>query len=324
MRFLLHGLPILWYPVCGRVCVSVKKKLRSEFNSRQYMLARDFEVYYYSDLRFSSVGRHSHSYTEVYLFCEGEVDMEIGDRRFSLRPGDVLVLPPGTAHRAVVRSGERPYRRFVFWLSEDFCRALRAESPDFLYLFDRVQKKKEYVHPMDALEFNSLRSQLFTLLEELHTNRFGRDAQIGLYVRMLLLTLSRTVWQRENPRARKETRSSYLKLPAHHGLCCRASGRRPQSGHPEPRAVSEQISYRPSVPGEHRPLSAPVHYEKASLGLRGCHAERKAHQRDLFSVRLSELFELLSCLPKGIRLLARHLAGRAPFRRRCADRRASF
>ena len=26
---------------------------------------------------------------------------------------------------------------------------------------------------------------------------------------MLLLTLSRTVWQRENPRARKETRSSY-------------------------------------------------------------------------------------------------------------------
>ena len=165
----------------------MKKKLRSEFNSRQYMLARDFEVYYYSDLRFSSVGRHSHSYTEVYLFCEGEVDMEIGDRRFS----------------------ERPYRRFVFWLSEDFCRALRAESPDFLYLFDRVQKKKEYVHPMDALEFNSLRSQLFTLLEELHTNRFGRDAQIGLYVRMLLLTLSRTVWQRENPRARKETRSSY-------------------------------------------------------------------------------------------------------------------
>ena len=191
------------------MCVSVKKKLRSEFNSRQYMLARDFEVYYYSDLRFSSVGRHSHDYTEVYLFCEGEVDMEIGDRRFSLRPGDVLVLPPGTAHRAVVRSGERPYRRFVFWLSEDFCRALRAESPDFLYLFDRVQKKKEYVHPMDALEFNSLRSQLFTLLEELHTNRFGRDAQIGLYVRMLLLTLSRTVWQRENPRARKETRSSY-------------------------------------------------------------------------------------------------------------------
>ena len=143
------------------------------------MLARDFEVYYYSDLRFSSVGRHSHSYTEVYLFCEGEVDMEIGGKPIALRPGDVLVLPPDTVHQAAVR-GEKPYCRFVFWLSESFCAALRAESPDYLYLFDRVRKQKRYVHPMDPLTFNSLRSQLFTLLEELHTDRFGRDAQIGL------------------------------------------------------------------------------------------------------------------------------------------------
>ncbi len=187
----------------------MKKKLRSEFNSRQYMLARDFELYYYSDLHFSSVGRHSHPYTEVYLFCEGEVDMEIGGRRHALRCGDVLVLPPGTEHRAVVRSGETPYRRFVFWLSEDFCAALRAESPDYLVLFDRARERREYLHPMDQLEFNSLRGKLFAILEELHTDRFGRDTQIALGVRDLLLGLSRTVWQRTNPRARKETISSF-------------------------------------------------------------------------------------------------------------------
>ena len=187
----------------------MKKKLRSEFNSRQYMLSEDFEVYYYSDLHFSSVGRHSHSYTEVYLFCEGEVDMEIAGERRLLRPGDVLVLPPDTVHQAIVRGGEKPYRRFVFWLSEDFCRALRAESPDYLYLFDRVREKKDYAFPMDPLEFNALRSQLLTLLEELHTDRFGRDAQIGLHVRGLLLNLSRTVWQRDRRQKKKGKRSSY-------------------------------------------------------------------------------------------------------------------
>ncbi len=187
----------------------MKKKLRSDFNSRQYMLARNFEVYYYSDLHFSSVGKHSHAYTEVYLFCEGEVAMEIRGRRRPLRPGDVLVLPPGTEHRAVVGGGETPYRRFVFWLSEDFCEALRAEAPAYLYLFDRVRESREYVYPMDPLEFNSLCSQLFTLLEELHTDRFGRDAQIALHVRSLLLSLSRTVWQRSERRAKRETRSSY-------------------------------------------------------------------------------------------------------------------
>ena len=197
----------------------MKRELRSEFNSRQYMLAEDFEVYYYSDLHFSSVGRHSHPYTEVYLFCEGEVDMEIAGRRVSLQPGDVLVLPPGTEHRAVVRSGERPYRRFVFWLSEAFCEALRAESPDYLYLFDRVRSRRDCVFPTDHLEFNSLRGKLFALLEELHTDRFGREARIGLSVRDLLLTLSRMVWQRKNTRSKKETVSSFQAVTdyiAHH------------------------------------------------------------------------------------------------------------
>lgn len=192
--------------------MEMKKKLRSEFNSRQYMLSKDFEVYYYSDLHFSSVGRHSHAYTEVYLFCEGEVDMEIAGHSHPLQPGDVLVLPPGTAHRAIVRNNEKPYRRFVFWLSEDFCRTLRKESPDYLYLFDRVRDKKAYVYPMDPLEFNSLRSQLFTLLEELHTDRFGRDAQIALHVRGMLLLLGRTVWQRDSQKGKKGTRSGYQRI----------------------------------------------------------------------------------------------------------------
>ena len=187
----------------------MKKKLRSEFNSRQYMLARDFEIYYYSDLHFSTVGKHSHPYTEVYLFCEGDVAMEIEGRRHPLRPGDVLILPPGTEHRAVVRSGDTVYRRFVFWLSEGFCGTLREESPDYLYLVDRAREKREYVHPMDPLAFNSLRSKLFQILEELNTDRFGRDAQIGLSIRDLLLTMGRMVWQRENTRSKKESVSSF-------------------------------------------------------------------------------------------------------------------
>ena len=109
--------------------VAITRKLRSDFNSRQYMLSQDFELYYYSDLHFSSVGLHSHPYTEVYLFCEGNVDMEIEGERHELQEGDLLVLPPGTKHRAVVRSGETTYRRFVFWLSEDFCKIARLSVP---------------------------------------------------------------------------------------------------------------------------------------------------------------------------------------------------
>ena len=245
---------------------TMKKKLRSDFNSRQYMLSRDFELFYYSDEHFSSVGRHSHPYTEVYLFCEGAVDMEIEGRRHALRPGDVLVLPPETVHRAVVRSGETPYRRFVFWLSEDFCAALRTEAGEYLYLFDRARERREYVYPMDRMEFNSLRGKLFAITEELHTDRFGRDAQIALGVRELLR-------------------------------------RRSQPGRAEPGAVFEQILYRAPRPGEHRAVAASVYHEKAPRRLHGRHARRREHRRELRAAGLCELRLVLPGVFEGIRPL---------------------
>ena len=187
----------------------MRKKLRSDFNSRQYMLSEDFELFYYSDRHFQSIGTHSHSYYEVYLFVEGKVDMEIGGKMSSLRPGDVILVPPGTPHRASVGSGETPYRRFVFWISLPFCEQLRRESADYLYLFDRVQTKKSYVYPLSALDFNALRGKFAALLEELNTDRFGRDTQIGLLVRALMLYLCRCIPDRSRSRAKKEQFSSY-------------------------------------------------------------------------------------------------------------------
>ena len=187
----------------------MRKKLRSDFNSRQYMLSEDFELFYYSDRHFQSIGTHSHSYYEVYLFVEGKVDMEIGGKMSSLRPGDVILVPPGTPHRASVGSGETPYRRFVFWISLPFCEQLRRESADYLYLFDRVQAKKSYVYPLSALDFNALRGKFASLLEELNTDRFGRDTQIGLLVRALMLSLCRCIPDRSRSRAKKEQFSSY-------------------------------------------------------------------------------------------------------------------
>ncbi|MBR2123151.1 MAG: helix-turn-helix domain-containing protein [Lachnospiraceae bacterium] len=187
----------------------MKKKLRSEFNPRQYMLAEDFELYYYSDLHFKSVGRHTHPYTEIYLFIEGNVDMEIEGKRFPLKPGSVLVVHPHTPHRAVIRDDAVPYRRFVFWVSERFLDALRMESEDYLYLPDLAGTKKKYIYPLPPLEFNTLQSKVFSLLETIHTGNFGRETQIGLSVRDLLLALGRMIYRQENPVRKKETVSSY-------------------------------------------------------------------------------------------------------------------
>ena len=51
------------------------KRQTSKFITRQYMLSEDYEVFYYSDTHFRSVGSHSHGYYELDFFGEGAVTM---------------------------------------------------------------------------------------------------------------------------------------------------------------------------------------------------------------------------------------------------------
>ena len=46
----------------------MKKNLQSAFSTRQYMLSKDFEIYYYNDTRLKPVKSHSHDYYEFYFF----------------------------------------------------------------------------------------------------------------------------------------------------------------------------------------------------------------------------------------------------------------
>ena len=185
---------------------------RSTFNTRQYMLSRDFEIYYYSDLHFTSVGKHSHDYYEFYFFVEGSVDMEIAGVRHPLSPGDLIVVPPGTSHRAVIKDDSAPYRRFVLWLSVDYLEMLVASAPEYGYITGTVVPSGEYVFSFGTVERNYIHSRLSGLLDEVHSDSFGRSAGIQVAIFRLMLYLNRTVYQRKNPKSLTENISHYEAL----------------------------------------------------------------------------------------------------------------
>jgi len=191
----------------------MKKRLRSKFDSRQYMVKEDFEVFYYSDLHFKSVGLHSHSYYEFYFFEEGSVGMEINETFHSLSPGDVLIIPPGSKHRAVIKDGEVPYRRYVFWISRSYFQSLKKQSEDLVYILKRAAELGFDMIHFGDVAFNSLRTKLSVLLEEINSNRFGKESRIKLCISDLMLYLGRTVYEMRHTK-HKEGRSSYETLIA--------------------------------------------------------------------------------------------------------------
>ena len=99
----------------------MKKNLQTAFITRQHMLSRDFELYYYNDHNLSKVDLHSHNYYEFYFFMEGDVSIQIGTEVYPIHFGDIMLVPPHIPHRPIIHSTASPYRRVVFWISQVYC-----------------------------------------------------------------------------------------------------------------------------------------------------------------------------------------------------------
>ncbi len=191
----------------------MKNKLRSSFNSRQYMVSSDFEVFYYSDRNFKTISPHAHDYYECYLFIEGAITMEIFKKggeieRHKMSPGDLMLVPPGVQHHAVIDDPDENYRRFVFWISRECCNSLTQESVDYMYLIQKAEAFHKYIYHLPPAQFHLVESRFLRLLEEISSERYGSDAARHLCLCDLILTINRVIYDEEH----KQTESDELSL----------------------------------------------------------------------------------------------------------------
>ena len=184
--------------------------LETAFSDRQYMHSEDFELYYYNDTRLTNVKRHKHDYYEFYFFLEGDVEQRIGAQLQTLKPGDVVVIPPGTSHRTMIMG--HPYRRFILWLSASFYNTLLRVSQDYGYLVSSVRENGIHVFHHDPVAFNALQSRLILILEEMKAQRFGYRTRIYGAISDLMIELNRHAFEADHPQRTAENRGLYLNV----------------------------------------------------------------------------------------------------------------
>ncbi len=182
----------------------MKKNLISPFKSRQYMLQKDFELYYYNDTHMKPVADHAHDYYEFYFYLEGKVSINIDGMGHVLRAGDIIVIPPKTVHHMDILNPNVPYRRFVFWVSCSFMDHLRERTADYAYIAERAEDRRLFITNFDPAAFSAFENRIFRLLEEIHARRFGRDEYILLAVDELILALSRAAYTKDTPAGKTE------------------------------------------------------------------------------------------------------------------------
>lgn len=193
----------------------MRKRLQTAFQPRQYMLSKDFEIYYYEDRTLFGVDLHTHDYYEFYFFLEGDVQIQIGEELFPVRFGDIMLIPPHLPHRTIIRSQSTPYRRFVFWISQNYCNHLLQSSPDYAYIMQYVATEKRYIFHNGQIEFNAIQSKILRLLEEMRSQKFGREAQISICVNDLVLSVNRLTHEQNTPKKKNTEYLLYQQLEAY-------------------------------------------------------------------------------------------------------------
>ena len=190
----------------------MKKNLQTAFQTRQYMVSKDFELFYYEDHSHLKVDLHTHNYYEFYFFLEGNVQMQIGKDLYPVQFGDIVLIPPEMPHHSIISMGNVPYRRFVFWISKDYCNGLMQSSDDYTYIMQHVETTKQYISHTDQITFHSVQSKLLRLLDEMHVPKFGQNAQIAICVNDLILHLNRVAYKHNTPVVQHTDQSLYQQL----------------------------------------------------------------------------------------------------------------
>lgn len=190
----------------------MKKELRTNFSTRQYMLSKDFEIYYYNDRNLPTLRDHTHNYYEFYFLLGGEVSIHIDGVTYPLKAGDMILIPPGLHHHVNVLNPELPYQRIIFWISQEYCNQLTEIGSEYGYIMQHVAASRRYIYHYDIIDFNTIQSKAFELIDEIHFERFGKAAKVSLLVNDLILDINRNIYEQINPDAPRASHSLYQNL----------------------------------------------------------------------------------------------------------------
>lgn len=149
--------------------------------AKQGYLLEDFRLFHLTGEAGVKTEYHYHEFCKLLLLISGKGNYWIEGQRYSLQPGDIVLVGSGCIHRPELEPGS-PYERIIIYISPDYLRRFSTEDCDLLECFsgqdDRVLRS----------EVNSRLLSLAGELErELAEDSYGRVIlSMGSLLRLLV------------------------------------------------------------------------------------------------------------------------------------------
>ena len=165
----------------------------SEKYAKKGYLLEDFRLFHLKDNGETKVDYHYHEFYKLLFFVSGKGGYFVEGKRYSLSPGDIILIGKQCVHRPEFEPGV-PCERIILYISPEF---LLRESSSTCQLADCFSK--EYDHVLRPNE--KIRKALFSIVlnieQELSSNKYGREiVGTGMLLR-LLVEIARSIFHKE-------------------------------------------------------------------------------------------------------------------------------
>lgn len=166
--------------------------MNERYAKKGYLL-EDFRLFHLKDAGDAKVDYHYHEFYKLLFFVSGSGGYFVEGKRYSLIPGDIVLIGSHCVHRPEFENGA-PCERMIIYIAPEF---LQRESSIACNLTDCFSK--EYDHVLRPNE--KIRHTLFSLIgrieQELSSNRYGREISSTGMVLQLLVEIARSIRHKE-------------------------------------------------------------------------------------------------------------------------------
>lgn len=149
--------------------------------AKQGYLMEDFRLFHLGSEAGVKTEYHYHEFCKLLLLVSGRGGYWIEGQRYSLQPGDIVLVGSGCIHRPDFESGN-PYERIIIYISPDYLRRLSTGDCDLLECFSGRQG-----HVLRSARSSRFLNLAAELQQELSGDGYGRAVlSTGILLRLLV------------------------------------------------------------------------------------------------------------------------------------------
>lgn len=162
--------------------------MSKQYAKKGYLL-EDFRLFHLKDLGETKVDYHYHEFYKLLFFQSGSGEYVVEGKRYSLAPGDIVLIGKHCVHRPEF-THNIPCERMILYISPEF---LEKESSDSCILSDCFSLEDNHVlRPNDKIR-KILFSTISSIEQELSSDRYGREILSTGMLLQLLIELARSM-----------------------------------------------------------------------------------------------------------------------------------